>query len=93
LQIKVEPEVQALFDASITVHVGNGEKTMFWMDKWLDGQSIADLAPSLVPLVAKRIMRSRAVCQALTASLWVRDISGALSVAALVDYLHLWQRL
>lgn len=63
------------------------------MDKWLDDQSIADLAPSLVPLVAKRIMRSRTVCQALTTRLWVRDLSGALSVAALVDYLHLWQPL
>ena len=37
LPIKIEPEVQALFDASVVVHVGNGERTLFWprqLDQW-----------------------------------------------------------
>lgn len=29
LPIKIEHEVQALFDASVIVHVGNGEQTLF----------------------------------------------------------------
>ncbi|CAO2194169.1 unnamed protein product [Urochloa humidicola] len=30
LQLKVEPEVRAFFAASVTVHVGNGRRALFW---------------------------------------------------------------
>lgn len=47
LNLQTELEVQALFDASVFVRVGNGERTLFWTDAWLNGQSIKSVAPAL----------------------------------------------
>jgi hypothetical protein len=73
--------------------VGDDAQTFFWRDNWLDGRSIEDLAPTLVTLINPWAPRTRTVAQVLTDRQWVRDISGALSVMALVEYLHLWDRL
>jgi hypothetical protein len=54
LQIKFEPEVQALFSASVTVTVGNGERTLFWADNWIGGTSVAQIAPNLIALISNR---------------------------------------
>lgn len=88
LPMRVEPQVQDLFDASIQIQVGDGAQTLFWRDNWLDGRSVDDLAPTLVALISLRT-----VAQPLTDSQWVRDITSGLSVTALVEYLHLWDRL
>jgi hypothetical protein len=36
------------FDNTIDSHIGNGNNTLFWMDKWLFGCSLADLAPNVI---------------------------------------------
>ena len=40
LPIKIEPGVQALFNASVTVVVGNGSRTLFWRDNWINRRSV-----------------------------------------------------
>jgi hypothetical protein len=35
---KPEKAVQAMFDASVTVEVGSGQRTLFWQDRWLNGR-------------------------------------------------------
>ena len=42
--IQVPGQVQAFFRLAVVSEVGNGANTLFWADKWLNGQSIADLA-------------------------------------------------
>jgi len=91
LPIKIEPEVQALFDASVVVHVGNGERTLFWLDNWINGSSVARMAPHLFQVIPKRIARRRTVADALPHRRWIRDIRGGLSVLVLRDYIQLWQ--
>jgi hypothetical protein len=93
LPFRVEQQVQDLFDASIQVRVGNGVQTIFWMDCCLDGQAIGDLALALIELVSLRTRKTRTVAQALSDNQWVRDITDDLSVTAMVQYLHLWDRL
>jgi hypothetical protein len=44
LDIQVPDQVQAFFRIAICLEVGNGEDTLFWIDRWLHGQCIADLA-------------------------------------------------
>jgi hypothetical protein len=56
---------RAMFDASTSVAMGCGSMTWFWRDKWLDGCSIASLAPDLMPTVDKQASRVRTVAQAL----------------------------
>jgi hypothetical protein len=43
--IKVHPNVEALFQASVHSSVGNGTTTLFWTDRWIQGQSIAAFTP------------------------------------------------
>jgi hypothetical protein len=85
--------IQAMFHVSTTVVVGNGSKTLFWEDRWLDGSSIASRAPLLVKAVTKRARRIRLVSEALAGDRWIVDISGSLSILALREYVELWSRL
>jgi hypothetical protein len=45
---KTERVVLAMFEASVTVQIGNGAQTLFWHDRWLNGSSIRCLAPDVV---------------------------------------------
>ena len=41
LPIQVDPIVQAFFHASISVTLGERQRTLFWTDNWVDGGSIS----------------------------------------------------
>ena len=63
---------------------------MFWEDRWIDGQDVATIAPYLHQRVPQRVRRKQTVREGLQGRVWVRCISGGLSVHELTDYLHLW---
>jgi hypothetical protein len=46
---------------AVQVNIGNGEATKFWTNKWLQGSSIADLAPNLFLAIPKRISKRHTV--------------------------------
>ena len=50
LQVQVHLNARALFAIAIVMLVGDGTNTKFWIDRWLHGQSISDLAPNLIKL-------------------------------------------
>jgi hypothetical protein len=84
---------KAFFRASIVCLVGNGEHTLFWEEPWLGGLSIVDRASDLVAAVSARCHHSHTVTDALANNAWIRDISGALSIPVLVQYLQLKEHL
>jgi hypothetical protein len=90
--IAARPEraVQVMFGASVTVEVGNSRRTSFWQDRWVNGKSLTQLAPDLMQAVPKRICASRTVTVALHNNQWIMNISGSLSVSALVQYVSVW---
>ena len=90
LPIRVPPNAQALFDVAVVTTVGNGESTKFWLDRWLQGKTVAEWAPNLFLLIPKRAKKLRTVAQGLQDRIWIADIRGALSVQVLVEYLQLW---
>jgi hypothetical protein len=45
--------------------VGDGETVLLWVDKWLDGTAIRDIAPDLFALIPKRARKHRTVREAL----------------------------
>jgi hypothetical protein len=47
LSIQVPDQVRAFFSIAMTSEVGNDEHTLFWTDRWLQGKSIAEIAPLL----------------------------------------------
>ena len=65
LPMEKEHVVEAMFQSSIYVELGNGRKALFWTDRWLQGQSLLDIAPSLCNAVRARIKGQRTVAQAL----------------------------
>jgi hypothetical protein len=89
LHVHVPAMAKALFDVVVDAIVGNGEEILFWKDRWLDGHTLAELAPCLFKTIAKRIVNRRTVAQALDNRNWVHDIKGALTVQVLVEYLHI----
>ncbi|WVZ55317.1 hypothetical protein U9M48_005990, partial [Paspalum notatum var. saurae] len=93
LPVRVAAEVRQLFDASILVKVGNGRKTLFWLDRWLDGQALCALTPVLASAVSRRDLKSLTVADGLTDARWIRGITGGLTVAVIEEYIGVWGRL
>jgi hypothetical protein len=73
--------------------VGDGANTLFWKDRWSNGQRIEDIAPSVHALVPKRIVNTRKVIEALLNMQWISDFQGALSFTILMEYFQLNQML
>jgi hypothetical protein len=84
LPIQVSNQVCAFFSVAVATEVGNGECTLFWTDRWLQGKSIAELAPRLSAGIPKRRSKKRTVQEALHNNAWISDFSGGLSVGVLM---------
>jgi hypothetical protein len=82
----------AFFLASVRCAIGNGAAMLFWSDPWLDGRCVTEWAPDLVVVVSARIRKSRSVQSALQGNTWIRDITGALTIPAIIQYIHLRER-
>jgi len=87
---RVESIVLDMFNASISIQIGNGQRSYFWTDRWIQGRSIKDLAPALLAAVRPRAQRQRTVAEGLSNRAWVRDITGALTVQVIIEYLQIW---
>jgi len=75
LPIHVPNQAKAFFAVAIISEVGNGEHTLFWTDRWLHGQSIAELAPQLFAVISKRRIRQLTVKEALNNRVQLRKPS------------------
>jgi hypothetical protein len=90
LSIQVPSKARSFFSKVLISEVGNGTNTIFWTNKWIHDKRVLDIAPRLFSIIPKRITNRRTVQQALLNRRWIADIKGALTVGAIVDYLHLW---
>ncbi|WVZ92927.1 hypothetical protein U9M48_038957 [Paspalum notatum var. saurae] len=90
LPISVAAEVREFFEASITVMVGDGSRTSFWHNRWVQGQAIKDFAAALLAAVPKRIANSLTVAEGLSDRAWTRGIAGGITLAVIEDYVALW---
>jgi hypothetical protein len=52
----------------------DGNNTLFWQDRWINGKSINDLAPLIFTLISTRVADKRTVHEALNNMKWVLDI-------------------
>lgn len=89
LPCKTEKTVAAMFDASVTVQVGDGATARFWYDSWLPEGPLYISAPNLFQAVGVR-RRRRTVREALCGRQWVKDITGAPTAAVLLEYFAVW---
>ena len=75
---------RALFDVAVDYILSSRESIKFWKDRWLQGRTLAEIAPNLYNLVPKRVVKTRTVAKALVNRGWVADIRDVLSVQVLV---------
>jgi hypothetical protein len=73
----VLPNAAAMFAISVVTSVGNEESTLFWMDKWLHGGSLDQMALKLSLLIPKRGFNERTVKDVLLNRQWIKDIRGS----------------
>jgi hypothetical protein len=73
--------------------IGNGASTLFWMNCWLHGLCVKDLAPRLFEVVPKHIAISKNVQEALMDKRWISDTRDSLSVGVIAEFLTLWDAL
>ncbi|TVU32861.1 hypothetical protein EJB05_24623, partial [Eragrostis curvula] len=90
LGIQAPANAKAMFAASVTTVIGNGQSTYFWTDRWIHGKSIMEIAPALMPFVKKRGWKKRTVRDALDDNRWRDDFGGGLPVLAVWQCLQLW---
>ena len=92
LPSKESKVVLAMYDASVSVVLGDGASAKFWTDRWLPEGRVQSFAPNLFRAIGRRFL-SVSVREALAARTWVRHITGAPTVHVLVEYVLLWERL
>ncbi len=90
LKAPVEQSVSDMFAASTFSILGDGQSTLFWTDRWIDGRSIASIDPDLLHVVPPRFRGSRTVAAGLANNSWVGDIRGALTVPVISQFLLVW---
>jgi hypothetical protein len=88
-----DKQTTTFFFASVRFRLGSGTTFLFWIDPWLDGKRISEFAPDLVEVVPARRRRQLTVAQALQGMSWTRQISGALTVQVLVQYVQVYRQL
>jgi hypothetical protein len=91
LDLQFSAEEQALFFACTSMTVGNGERALFWEDRWINGRSVSEISPLLYNCIPKRRRKIRTVSDGLQGYSWARDIQGTLGVHEVGQYLLLWQ--
>jgi hypothetical protein len=93
LSLPVQRQVRQFFELSMFTVIGNGASTLFWSDRWLNGNAIHNIAPNVVRMVGRWDFPSRTVAQALDNWQWVSEIENPLSLIGLQQYLMLWDAL
>jgi hypothetical protein len=73
-------EANEVFQNLAVFRVGNGESTLLWTDRWINGRSAGDIAPEVMSLVPTRRRNARKVSEALQEDAWISDVEGDLSI-------------
>lgn len=84
-----DPMAREVFDNLVKITVGNGQKVLFWRDRWIFGFSPRDIAPLIVAMVSTRRINTRTVAQGIMSGALAEDILGPLSFTAHLQLIHL----
>ena len=90
MDLPVDKDDIALFNAATRVILGNGERAMFWTSRWLQGETPATLYPALFKHSTRK---NRTVKEALTDNRWVRDVDHSMTVRIIAEFVAFWGRL
>lgn len=79
-----------LFTTCTKIHIGDGTKTRFWTDAWVQGRRPKDIAPGLFKCTQNK---RKTAAEALQNNNWIRDLNYryGFTVNLLHEYFTLWQ--
>jgi hypothetical protein len=89
LEFELDDEAKKMFKSCTRFEVGNGQRFLFWTDRWLQGCSIEDMAPNLMKFVRPRA-RTMTVAAALQDNEWIAQIRGAPSIPVIAEFVDIW---
>jgi hypothetical protein len=90
LSLPIDNKVRAIFDASVIIHIGDGEKTQFWTDGWRQEGKLCTLFPDLY---LHCTLRRISIKRALENDKWIRHFKAPLPSAAVRQFTELWAML
>jgi hypothetical protein len=79
-----------VFHALIKIKVGNMRRVYFWIDKWINGRKVEDIAPRILTAVPTCWKNCRTTEVALQTNRWMLDITGALTEVDCRQLVDLW---
>jgi hypothetical protein len=88
-----DPLVKGVFQSLVDINVGNGKLVFFWIDKWIGGRAVFEIAPGLEAYVPTRHKNRRTVEEALRGSAWLDDCDPNLNAECRVECMRLWEEI
>jgi hypothetical protein len=76
----VGEDVRHILNAAAKVVIGNGQRCFFWLDKWINGKTIEDIAPDIYKIISPLARARRTVAQALQDASWIDDIRKSITI-------------
>jgi predicted lipid carrier protein YhbT len=87
LPLPIDDKVRALFAASVVFHLGDGERLLFWTDRWLGDNCFKDLAPNLFNVCTRKKLM---VAQAMKDQRWLRHLKRDIPQQAVIELVTVW---
>ena len=91
LSLVADKSVAQVFSSLVKWRVGDGDKTLFWKDRWIQGATIAEVAPLVAKSVRTQVANRRRVREALDMHSWMNDVVGDLYTEGLTQFIGLWE--
>ncbi|KAM0834610.1 hypothetical protein ACQ4PT_063479 [Festuca glaucescens] len=88
-----DTEAMAVCGSLMHIKVGDGRRVLFWRDRWINGRTVEEIAPSLFQAVNTRTKNSRTVEQALLDDTWVADALSGQSTLGALEGARLWMEI
>jgi hypothetical protein len=85
-----DEKARATFHSMVQIQVGDGKQVLFWVHRWIQGRSTADIAPGITMYVQKRARNARTVAEALQNNKWMLNIQGCVATLGFRDCIRLW---
>jgi hypothetical protein len=90
MQMPVDKDDIALFNAATRVELGNGAKAAFWTSRWLQGDAPATI---FLTLFNHSRRKNRSVAEALTNDKWIQDVDHNMTERTIAEFVALWRHL
>jgi hypothetical protein len=82
---------EEVFRSLTSFSIGDGRKTLFWRDRWINGFTAEELALEVNAKVPTRRKNTRTVAEAMENNQWLNDITEELTVEGGAQCIRLWE--